>query len=171
MRRGTEATWQSPGSPRGAHVALTCGRRPRRRAHANAREGRHVAGKAGKWRAHGLVGPWLDIRGGNTLALNRPPYLTADSPDISSVWDYVPTRFYLACDVDAWRASDLTADGYDRVDPSPHDQKISTCLKYRLSEAIDTVPFATWKSRERPIFVEMDGWRWTHFSIAIRRLR
>ena len=32
-----------------------------------------MAGKAGKWRAHGLVGPWLDIRGGNALALNCPP--------------------------------------------------------------------------------------------------
>ena len=57
MRRGTEATWQSMGGPHGAQVALTRGRRPRRRAHADAREGRHVAGKAGKWRAHGLVGP------------------------------------------------------------------------------------------------------------------
>ena len=25
--------------------------------HADAREGRHVASKVGKWRAHGLVGP------------------------------------------------------------------------------------------------------------------
>ena len=29
----------------------------------------------------------------------------------------------------------------------------STCLKYRLSEAIYTLPFATWKHQERPIFV------------------
>ena len=29
MRRGTEATWQSPGGPREAQVALTRGRRPR----------------------------------------------------------------------------------------------------------------------------------------------
>ena len=44
VRRGTEAKWQSPGGPREAQVALTRGRRPRRRAHADAREGRHVAG-------------------------------------------------------------------------------------------------------------------------------
>ena len=53
---------------------------------------------------------------------NSPPYLTAKVTDIFPVWDYVPTRLYLAGDVDAWRALDLTADGYDRVDPSPRDQ-------------------------------------------------
>ena len=56
MRRGTEATWQSPGGPREAQVALTRGRRPRERAHADAREGRHVAGRlAGGWPT-GIVG-------------------------------------------------------------------------------------------------------------------
>ena len=44
MRRDTEATWQSPGGPCEAQVALTRGTRPRGRAHADAREGRHVAG-------------------------------------------------------------------------------------------------------------------------------
>ena len=58
VRRGTEATWQSPGGPREEHMALTCGRRPRRWTHTDAREGRHVASKAGKWRAHGYSGPW-----------------------------------------------------------------------------------------------------------------
>ena len=57
VRHGAEATWQSPGGPREAQVALTRGRRPRGRAHADAREGRHVAGKDGSWRAHGIVGP------------------------------------------------------------------------------------------------------------------
>ena len=45
VRRGTEATWQSPGGPREAQVALTRGRRPRRRVHVGARVGRHVAGR------------------------------------------------------------------------------------------------------------------------------
>ena len=87
MQRGTEATWQSPGGPREAQMALTRGRRPRRRAHANARVGRHVqAGNRGdgdeiNWGIH-------------------PPYLTATSPTFFSVWDYVPTRSYLAGDVD-----------------------------------------------------------------------
>ena len=42
-----------------AHRARTRGRRPRvsTRVNANAREGRHVEGKADRWRAHGLVGP------------------------------------------------------------------------------------------------------------------
>ena len=43
VRRSTEATWQSPGGPREAQVVLTRGRRPPGRAHADAREGRHVA--------------------------------------------------------------------------------------------------------------------------------
>ena len=74
MRRGTKATWQSPGGPRKAQVALTRGRRPRGKAHADAREGRHVAcgGFAGGGPTR-IVGPWLDIRGGNALALNCPP--------------------------------------------------------------------------------------------------
>ena len=73
MRRGIEATWQSPGGPREAQVALTRGKRPHRRAHVDACEGRHVAGKAGKWRAQGYSGPWLVNWGGNALALNHPP--------------------------------------------------------------------------------------------------
>ena len=32
------------------------------------------------------------------------------------------------------------------------------------------LPDATWKSWERPIFVEMDGWRWIYLSIVIWRL-
>ena len=42
-----------------AHRARTRGRRPHvsMRVHADAREGHHMAGKAGRWRAHGLVGP------------------------------------------------------------------------------------------------------------------
>ena len=55
--RGTEATWQSPDGPREVQVALTRGRRPRGQVHTDAREGRHVAGKDGSWRAHGIVGP------------------------------------------------------------------------------------------------------------------
>ena len=65
MRRGTKATWQSPSGSRDAQVALTRGRRPHRRAHADAREGRHVAcrGLAGGGPT-GVVGHWLDITGG-----------------------------------------------------------------------------------------------------------
>ena len=53
---------RAAGGPREAqetHRARTRGRRPRvsTRVHADAREGRHVAGKAGRWRAHGIVSP------------------------------------------------------------------------------------------------------------------
>ena len=36
------------------------------------------------------------------------PYLNALFPNIFSVWDYVPTRFYVACDVATRWASDLS---------------------------------------------------------------
>ena len=65
MRHVTKATWQSPGGPREAQVALTRGRRPRGRAHMDAREGRHVAGKAGSGGPTGIVGPWLERGGSN----------------------------------------------------------------------------------------------------------
>ena len=35
------------------------------RVHMGARVGRHVAGRAGRWRAHGYSGPWLERGGGN----------------------------------------------------------------------------------------------------------
>ena len=62
------------------------------------------------------------------------PYLTAQKLPILSVWDYVPTRFYSAGDVDTRRASDLLTDGYDRVDPSPRDHQFNTCAKTHLSD-------------------------------------
>ena len=62
VRRGAEATWQSrkwptrgAGGAQGADTwqeATRVHAGPRRR-----REGRHMAGKVGRWRAHGLVGP------------------------------------------------------------------------------------------------------------------
>ena len=58
MRLGTEATWQSPSGLREAQVALTRGRRSRGRAHADAREGCHVAGRLAGAGPMGIVGPW-----------------------------------------------------------------------------------------------------------------
>ena len=59
-----------------AHKARTLGRRPHvsTRFHADAREGHHVAGKVGSWRAHGYSGPWLGIGGGNANALPHPTF-------------------------------------------------------------------------------------------------
>ena len=45
------------GGPREAQVALTRGRRPRRRAHADTREGRHVAGRLAGGGLTSIVGP------------------------------------------------------------------------------------------------------------------
>ena len=58
MRRGTEATWQSPGGPREAQVVLMRGRRPRGQAQAYAREGHHVAGRLAGGGPTCIVGPW-----------------------------------------------------------------------------------------------------------------
>ena len=56
MARGTASGCDAALRPRGA-----CGADAwpgaTQTGHADAREGRHVAREAGKWRAHGLVGP------------------------------------------------------------------------------------------------------------------
>ena len=68
VQRGPEAMWQSSGGPREVQVALTRGKRPRGRAHVEAREGRHVAdGRAGSWRAHGHSGTLVREGGGNAI--------------------------------------------------------------------------------------------------------
>ena len=54
VQRGTEATWQSPGGPR---EALTRGTKPRGWVHADAREGRHMAGWLAAGGPTGIVGP------------------------------------------------------------------------------------------------------------------
>ena len=95
--------------PREAQVALTRGRRPSRRVHIDACEGRHVAcgGEVCIWRAHGCSGALVREGGGNAITSQlRPPYLTAFFSTIFSVWDYVPTRFYDAGDVAVSHSSD-----------------------------------------------------------------
>ena len=57
LRRGAEATWQGACGPRVAHVALTCGRRPRLRSTWAPVWGATWRQGVGIWRAHGLVGP------------------------------------------------------------------------------------------------------------------
>ena len=57
MQRGTKATWQSPGGPHGAQVALTRGRRPRAWVHVGTRVGRHVAGGFASGGPTSIVGP------------------------------------------------------------------------------------------------------------------
>ena len=47
------------------------------RVHANARVGRHVAGRVGRWRAHGLVGP-CKIVGAVTRKRYTAPYFMLD---------------------------------------------------------------------------------------------
>ena len=72
LRRGTEATWQSHGWPaRGAGGADAWQEATQigpRGCLCGAPHGRQVGGGP-----TGIVGPWLDIRGGNALVLNRPP--------------------------------------------------------------------------------------------------
>ena len=85
VRRGTEATWQSPGGPRGVQEAHSCtatwpGGHATTRVHVDARVGRHVGGRLVGGGPTGIVGPWLDIRGGNALALNCPPIYTCVFP-------------------------------------------------------------------------------------------
>ena len=116
----------------GAGGADTRGRRPSERVHVGARVGRHVAGGFASGGPTGIVGPG-NIGGTVTLWWRwELPYLTAMSPSISSVWDYVPTRF-LFC---RWRGDTTYVGSHgedvDRVDPSPRDLHQSTCLKKRF---------------------------------------
>ena len=75
-------------------MALTRGRRPRGRAHVDACEGHHMAGKAGRGGPTGIVGPLLEWGAVMLIKLHwRSPYLTAHVPPFYSVWDYVPTEF------------------------------------------------------------------------------
>ena len=121
VRRDTDA-WQGPHG----------------RVHAADREGRHVACEGfASGRPTGIVGPG-NIGGTVTLWWRwELPYLTVTSPSISSVWDYVPTRF-LFC---KWRGDTAHVGSHgedvDRVDLSPRDLHQSTCLKKGLSNNPD----------------------------------
>ena len=81
-----------------------------------------------------VSGPWLVFRGGNAIGVYRPLIYRGACIFFSSVWDYVPTRFNSAGDVDTRRASDVLTDGYDRVDPSPRDHQSNTCAITHLSD-------------------------------------
>ena len=117
VARGTNSGCDVALRPRGsARVARAGGA-------LGAPSGRVTRGRpCGAPRIGSVIGGKEIITRGNSL-----PYLYASFPFIFSVWDYVPTRSYLAGDVDVWLASDLTANGYDFVDPSPRDHQISTC--------------------------------------------
>ena len=101
MRRGTEATWQSPSGPREAHVALTRRRRPRERAHGDAREGRHVAGRLVGGGPTSIVG--TGYRGGavTQLLLKRGPLFKRIISTYFLRVGLCPTRFLPV--QDAWR--------------------------------------------------------------------
>ena len=119
-QRGCDAALRPRGRAMGgsreaqvAHRAWTRGRRPRvsTRVHADAPEGRHVAGKVGRWRTHGYSGPWRD---------------------------YVPTRFYDAGDMAPQRTSDAIAKRRDSSIAWTRVHAItnqSTCAIYELSDS------------------------------------
>ena len=62
-----------------------------------------------------------------------PPYLTACFPHIFSVWKYVPHISYVCRMRGGPPDVGCDQNGYDRVDPSPRDHQISTCVKVTLS--------------------------------------
>ena len=97
---------------------------------------------------------------------DKLPYLTASKSPIFSVWDYVPTRFYSAGDVDARRASDLLTDGYDRVDPSPRDHQSNTCANTHLSD-VDRKAHRSPRGDRRRAYLHQPSDR----AIAIQRPR
>ena len=98
---------------------------------------------------------------------NALPYLTAKSPEISSVWDNVPTRF-LFC---RWRgciARRIQAQTVDRVDPSPRDPPSNArAAKRALVKLIERLTSRHVASREAPDRHQIKGLE----MIAIRRPR
>ena len=85
--------------PREAQVARTRGKWPRGSTRTPVRG---ATWQSRGWRVKGprVSGPWLEYWGGNAVALNCP-YFCAGFSSFSSVWDYVPTDFSFAGDVDA----------------------------------------------------------------------
>ena len=65
----------------------------------------------------------------HVISVTVPSYLTAKSPDISFVWDYVPTHFSLLPVTWPHRTRRIQAQTIDRVDPSPHNHPSKHVLK------------------------------------------
>ena len=113
VRRGTEATWQSPGGPHEAQAALTRGRRPRGR-----RVGRHV---------------WLDLKGDMTILTGEsvPLFNHKNLPIFLPCGTMFPHGFTLQA---TWTCGErrIQAQTGDRVDPSPRDPSSKHVLKKRV---------------------------------------
>ena len=82
------------------------------------------------------------------------------------MWDYAPTRFYFAGDVDVRRAFDLLTDGYDRVDSSPRDHQSNTCANTHLSD-VDRKAHRSPRGDRRRAYLHQPSDR----AIAIQRPR
>ena len=105
MRRGTEATWQGRGWPTCAWVT-------------------RVRVSYSLYNIH-IISLFLELANLSHLT----PYLTASFPVISSVWDYVPTRFLFCRTRGSARRAGCGRNGRDRVDPSPRDHRSKHVLK------------------------------------------
>ena len=118
VARGCDAALRPRGKAMGgqreaqvAHRAQTRGRRPRVSTwvHADACEGRHVAGKVSNWRAHEYSGPWLGS-GVVTQMRYGTPLFKLTRHYISFRVGLCPTHFLpFASDVATSRASILIA--------------------------------------------------------------
>ena len=138
------------------------------RVHVGARVGRHVAGRAGRWRAHGYSGPWLESGGDNAnYSILAPPYLTASFLFISSVWDYVPTHFQYAGDVANAQALDLLANRRSRGPQSTRSSSKHVLQKGHKWSLIERPTSRHAAFREAPDPHQIEVLK----MIAIRRLR
>ena len=101
------------------------------RVHVGARVGRHVAGRASRSRAHGLVGLGKRVGAVTRIILYlRSPYLTASSPNVFSVCDYVPTCFSFASGMATRLASDLSENHQSRGPESTRSSINARALYY-----------------------------------------
>ena len=142
VRRGTEATWPSPGGSHEAQAALTRGRRPRRRAHADA-----------VWGATWAVNreDVTKLIGESTTLFNLVLSLYSFRVGLCSHTISILQVTWLQ------RTRQIQMYGMDRVDPSPRDQWLQHVLKIRSKWTWSMgSPDATWQHEDRRIFIKAD---------------
>ena len=83
--------------------------------------GCHVAGRLVGGGPTDIVGPLLDIRGGNALALNRPPIYTRYFPLFSPCGTMFPHGLTFCRRRGRMAGVGFDQDSGDRVDPNPRD--------------------------------------------------
>ena len=119
----------------------------------------------------GIVGPWLDMRGGNALALTALLFNRVLSHHFLRV-GLCPTRLTFCRRRGRAVGVGFHQDGGDRVDPRPRDHQSSMCANVGLSELDRGILLRHVASSDgcdlHHDFHRSDGWRWNFLMMADR---